>query len=186
MPSPEIISSCAHLLCYMKIERRTAAALIEDLASGSVKKVIVAKVKPGSDLLSAFEEIALREGIRAGIVLSCIGSLKKATLRQLEVFPKDPPPTDKQRLFKVIEKRPLEILSVSGNISRQSDRSVVHAHIVVSTVLDKEIVVLGGHLTNGNITYLLVEVAIAELEGMEMTRLPHPTRRTLELNFGRS
>jgi predicted DNA-binding protein with PD1-like motif len=169
----------------MNIERRTMSALIEDFASGRVKRVIVAKVKPDSDLLSALEEIALTGGIRAGIILSCTGSLKKATLRQLKVFPKDLPPTDKQRLFKIVENGPLEILSVSGNISRQSDRSVVHAHVVVSVALDGEIVVLGGHLTNGNITYLLVEVAIAELEGIEMIRFPHPSRKTLELNFAR-
>lgn len=131
------------------------------------------------------EEIALTEGIRAGVILSCIGTLKKATLRQLKVFPKDLPPTDKQRLFKVVEKRPLEILSVSGNISTQSDRSAVHAHIVVSAVLDGEILVLGGHLTRGNIAYLLVEAAIAELEGIEMVRFPDPSRRTLELSFAR-
>jgi len=159
------------------------SALIEDSASGRVKRVIVAKVKPDSDLHSALEEIALKEGIHAGIILSCTGSLKRARLRQLKVFPRDLPPTDKERLFKVIDNRPLEILSVSGNISRQSDRPVVHAHIVVSVALDGETAVLGGHLTSGNITYLLVEVAIAELEGIEMARLPHPSRKTLELNL---
>lgn len=161
------------------------SALIEDLASGRVKRVIVAKVKPDSDLLLALEEIASREEVRAGIILSCVGSLKKATLRQLKMFPKDLPPTDRQRLFRVVEKRPLEILAVSGNISRQSGRLVVHAHIVVSAVLDEEIIVFGGHLTRGNIAYLLVEVAIAELEGIEMVRLPHPSRGTSELNFAR-
>jgi len=65
-------------------------------------------------------------------------------------------------------------------------RPVVHAHIIVSTAVNGELVVLGGHLTKGNIAYLLVEVAIAELKGMEMTRSPHPTRKTLELSFGRS
>jgi len=102
MAEPEIISSCVRQLSYITIERRVVRGLIEDLASGSIKRVTVAKVRPGSDLLTALEEIAPRERIRAGLVLSCIGSLKKATLRQLRVFPKGLPPTDKQRFFRII------------------------------------------------------------------------------------
>ena len=157
--------------------------MIEDLASGGVKRVIVAKIEPGSDLLSALEEVVQRERIHAGVILSCVGSLRKARLRQLRTFPKKLPPNDKHRLFKTVEGKPLEILSVSGNIARQADRSVIHAHITVSKVQGGEIVVLGGHLVKGNICYILVEVVIAELGKIEMIRSEHLSRKTMELTF---
>jgi len=48
----------------------------------------------------------------------------------------------------------------------------------------KRVIVAKARPGRGNIAYPLVEIAIAELKGMEMARPPPPTRRTLELSFG--
>jgi len=61
----------------------------------------------------------------------------------------------------------------------------VHGHITVSKVEGAEIRVLGGHLVEGNITYLMVEVAVAEVEDVDVVRAPHPERKGLELTVRR-
>ena len=153
------------------------------LSSSRVGKVVVATIEPNKDLLESLEEIARREGIKAGIVLSVVGSLKRAYVRNLKEFPKRLPVKDKERMWKLIEGRPSEILSVDGNVHQREGRIEVHAHITLSTVVDDEVYVFGGHLVRGNITFINVEVVMAELEGIEMVREVHPKRKTRELRL---
>lgn len=153
---------------------------LAEFGFGGVKRVLLGKIEPGQDLLSALERIAEEEGIEGGVILSVIGSLRRAVLRNVARYPEELPVTDAQRLYKEVE-GPLEILSVSGTISRQDGGIFIHAHICVSKVVDGEVAVMGGHLTQGCITWVNVEFALAEIEGMEMRRMLHEERRTSEL-----
>ncbi|MFQ5711544.1 MAG: PPC domain-containing DNA-binding protein [Candidatus Geothermarchaeales archaeon] len=154
-----------------------------EIGSGRLKRVVVATVEPDKDLLASLEEVARREGIRAGLILSVAGSLKRANIRNVKEFPKELPVRDVNRMWKVIEDRPLEILSVVGNIHQRGGETQIHAHITVSTVVGGEVFVFGGHLVEGNITFVNVEAALAELEGVEMVRKIHPERKTWELTL---
>jgi predicted DNA-binding protein with PD1-like motif len=148
-----------------------------------VDDVIVAKIEPEKDLLLTLEDIVNKEKIQNGVILSCVGSLKKANLRGLASFPSQFPVTDEHRFYRIVE-GPLEILGLSGNItSKNNGEIVIHAHITLSGIKDEEIMVIGGHLLEGNVTYLMVEVAIGVLPEGHMKRILHSDRKGWELVF---
>jgi len=146
-------------------------------------KIVVARIDPGEDLLKGIEVLAEREEIYAGVILSVVGSLRKAKFRNLKIFPTKFPVSETDRLYKTVE-GPLEILNVSGNICRRTDNTIhVHAHITASKVINEEILILGGHLVEGNETFVMVEVAIATLSEGSFTRKVHPERKSWEIAF---
>lgn len=121
---------------------------IAELGIGRVKRLLMGKIEPDRDLLSALKKIAEDEGVMGGVILSIIGSLRRAVLRNVARFPEHLPVTDSERLYKEAE-GPLEILSVSGTISSRDGEAFIHAHICVSKVLDGELITMGGHLAEG-------------------------------------
>jgi len=153
------------------------------LGIGCVKRVVLVKVEPGNDLLTCLAETASKLRMRAGLIISGVGSLKKARLRNLERFPDEYPVRDEHRAFTTVE-GPLEILSLEGNIVERSDGElIVHAHITLSKVEGGDPKVLGGHLVEGNETYVMVELALAELTGVKAVRALHPERRGWEIQL---
>ncbi len=149
--------------------------------SGSSGRVLVLTIEPENDLLQGIEAAVEKKKIESGIVISAVGSLKKAVLRNVKKFPDHLPITDEDRLYKTFE-GPLEILSLSGNISHQEGQTIVHGHITVSRVKGNEVEVLGGHLVEGCITYVKVEIAVLEAK-VAMKRTWNPERKTWELDF---
>jgi predicted DNA-binding protein with PD1-like motif len=150
-------------------------------SSGPVGRAFVFTIEPGKDLLLALKKMLEEEGIQSGLVISAVGSLKKALLRNMKRFPGQLPVTDEDRLYKTFE-GPLEILSLSGNVSCQDEELVLHGHITVSCIQDGRVEVLGGHLVEGCITYVKVEVAVLEVK-VDMIRVWNPERKTWELGF---
>ena len=154
-------------------------------ALGRASRIAIFRIEPDRDLLKTLGEVAERYGIRTGLIISAVGSLKRARLRNMKVFPKEFPVRDEHRSFVDVE-GPLEILSISGNLLRgEGGRITVHAHITVSKVDEEGIRVFGGHLVEGNITYLMVEIALAEVEDVDVVRAIHPERKGLELTVRR-
>ena len=97
-------------------------------ATGGLGKVIVVKLAPGCDLLESMGEVVKKENIHSGVVLSGTGSLRQATLRNVRSFPDEFPITDTNRIY-TPKKEPLELLSLTGNISRADDDISIHCHI---------------------------------------------------------
>lgn len=160
-------------------------SLIEGISSGSFKRIILARIPIGADLLDAIYEVVRREKIARGIILMGIGALMKAVFRNLKVFPQEYPVTPKDRVYFEIAK-PLEILSVSGYIvPRVNGEPHVHAHFSASTVTGETIATYGGHLDKGTITHVKAAVAIGELEGIEMGKKWVEERKTEDLWVGR-
>ena len=125
------------------------------------------------------EEIARRENIQSGIVLSGAGSLRQVTLRNVRLFPDEFPIMDRNRIY-TPKKEPLELLSLSGNISREEDKVHIHCHVTVSSGLDDGRA-YGGHLIEGCVVFSTCEVIIAEITGLKMKRNTDPETRVLEL-----
>lgn len=148
--------------------------------SGRPGRVIVARVKPGSDLLSSLQKIAAEERITSGVIVSGVGLLKQARLRNCKSLPEEYPITDANRTFLSFEK-PLEILSISGNVTLAEGEPLVHAHLTLSSVEGTEITVIGGHLIEGCEVFGFSEFAILELEGVEMVKRFDEETRTLQL-----
>jgi predicted DNA-binding protein with PD1-like motif len=160
-------------------------SLVEGISSGSFRRIILARIPIGADLLDAIYEVVRREKIARGIILMGIGALMKAVFRNLKVFPQEYPVTPKDRVYFEVAK-PLEILSVSGYIvPRVNGDPHVHAHFSASTVLGETIATYGGHLDKGTITHVKAAVAIGELEGIEMGKKWVEERKTEDLWVGR-
>jgi len=160
-------------------------SLVEGISSGSFKRIILARIPIGVDLLDAIYDVVRREKIARGIILMGIGALMKAVFRNLKVFPQEYPVTPKDRVYFEVAK-PLEILSVSGYIvPRVNGDPHVHAYFSASTVLGETIATYGGHLDKGTITHVKAAVAIGELEGIEMGKKWVEERKTEDLWVGR-
>jgi len=106
----------------------------------------------------------------------------RARLRNCKRLPEDHPITNENRTF-LSFKKPMEILSLSGNVSMAETEPLVHAHVTLSRVEGDEIGVLGGHLLEGCTVFGFSEVFIMELEGIEMVKRFDEETRTLQLFF---
>ena len=142
-----------------------ALKFIEGIGSQNIERLVQFRVKPDADLLKAIEEAVDAEGVRAGVIVSGLGALKKAIFRNLKYFPKRYPVTPKDRLYLEVTK-PMELVSLGGWIAPKTGGGVeVHAHFSASTVVKNKIVTFGGHLTEGTVCGIKVVVAILALAG---------------------
>ena len=148
---------------------------------GNLGKVVAIRLGPGCDLMKSLEEIVKREKIQSGLVFSGAGSLRQVTLRNVRLFPDKFPVIDRYRIY-TPKKEPLELLSLSGNISKKDDEVHVHCHITVSSGLDDGRA-YGGHLIEGCEVFSYGEIIIGEITGLEMKRNIDPETGALELYF---
>jgi len=138
--------------------------------SGKSGRVLIARVKPGSDLVKSIRALVEENGMKAGVILSGVGLLRRARLRNCKVLPERYPIADANRTFLTFE-RPLEILALSGNVSEVEGEPLVHAHVTLSYVVDgDEARVVGGHLLEGCVVFGFAEVFIMELEEIDMRK----------------
>lgn len=104
-------------------------------------KIFAFRLKPNEDLKQSLKKFALQENIKAGFILTAIGSLKVATIRFAN-----------QDTSTVLSEK-FEILSLNGTIATTG----VHLHIAIS---DKQGKTIGGHLDDGCIIYTTAEIVI--------------------------
>jgi len=158
--------------------------LLEGLGSGRVERIVVARIKPGVDLLEAIQEVVRREGVQRGVFIGVVGGLRQAMFRGLRRLPAQFPVTDEDRLYLEI-RQPLELLSLTGHVSpREDGQPNIHAHFSACTVQGDSIVTLGGHLTKGTVTALKVAVAIAVVDGLPMKSVFGAHSQSEELVIG--
>ncbi|HEY82471.1 MAG TPA: DNA-binding protein [Dehalococcoidia bacterium] len=151
------------------------------IGRGNLGRVIAFRLGPGLNLLKSLEEIARRENIGSGVILSGAGSLRQVTLRNVRLFPDKFPVMDRNRIY-TPKKEPLELLSLSGNIARKGDEVYIHCHITVSSGLDDGRA-YGGHLIEDCEVFSYCEIVIAEITGLEMKRGTDPETHGPELFF---
>ena len=114
------------------------------------------RLKPGQDLKREITQLARERRIRAGCVVTCVGSLRTANLRfanQAEATP--------------LEGK-YEIVSLVGTFSDESS----HLHL---SIADSTGVTIGGHLMEGNLIYTTAELVIGVMPGLEFAREIDPT-----------
>ena len=151
------------------------------IGSGSLGRVLVMRLGPGADLYKSLQELARRENIKAGVILSGAASLRQAVLRNVKSVPKEFPITDANRLY-VAKEEPMELLALSGNFSQRDGEIHVHAHVTISTGAEDGRA-YGGHLVEGNIVMSLAEIVVAEIVGLPMVRHIDPETKAPELYF---
>jgi hypothetical protein len=156
--------------------------LLENIISkeGRTGKVIVTRLKTGSDLYLSVQDLAEEYNLKAAVILSGVGLLSKANLRNCKNLPDEFPITDKNRNYASFE-APLEILGISGNISTVDGRPLIHAHLTLSYVHDDKIRVVGGHMIEGSIVFGFSEIILMEISEIEMVKKYDPETKTLQL-----
>ncbi len=138
-------------------------------AHGQPGKLLCVRLAPGEDLLRALAAIAEREELSGAIILGGAASLRRAKLRNLKVFLERWPITDANRVWTTLE-GPLELVSITGNVSRFPDGRVhVHSHVVVSTARHGGRT-FGGHLGEGTEILSTGELALIEVANLRLRR----------------
>lgn len=129
-------------------------ALAQTASVRSTRQTVYAlRLKPGQDLRLELEKFAKAQGLRAGYIITCVGSLNHALLRLAN-----------QNASTRIEGK-LEIVSLVGTLAPDGP----HLHLSVSDNTGKTI---GGHLVEGCPIYTTAEIIIGEAEDLQFTREP--------------
>ena len=157
---------------------------IAQIGSQSVQRVVQFRARQGAALLTAIEEAARAEAIRAGIILSGLGALQKAVFRNLKHFPEQFPVTPEDRLYLEIVK-PMELVALTGWIAPRADGGrEIHAHFAASLVEGDTVVTLGGHLTHETVCGIKVVVAMLDVSPEAVAAARDPDTRTHDLFLG--
>lgn len=150
------------------------------VAEGRLGRLVVLRLPPGADVMESLKRVATERGIRSGIVLGGVASLRTAELRNVGQFSDRFPIQDPDRVYTHLD-GPLELLSVSGNVSEKEDGSIeVHCHGVISAGKPAA-VAFGGHLLPGLKVLSTAELAIVEITGMHLFRRYDEETRVHEL-----
>ena len=120
-------------------------------------RTYIFKLPKGKDLLEALADFCHDNQVKCGIV-SVIGTVANATIGYYDMA--------KKRYEKTVINQPLELLNLTGNISIQDNRPMVHAHV---TLADEEYTVIGGHLMLGTKIHV-GEAYVQELVGEPKVR----------------
>lgn len=111
------------------------------------------RLLPGEDLRVRLEELASRQSWDAAVVLTCVGSLRKVSLRF----------ADREETSELTGK--YEITSLVGTLSRHGS----HLHLCVA---DEEGRSFGGHLKEGCLIHTTAELVVGLLPELEFRREP--------------
>ena len=108
-------------------------------------KTYAIRLRRGADLLLSIEEFCTKNEIKAGVILSGVGCVTKARVR------------DASGVTIVEIDEHMEIVSLMGTVSEKR----CHLHISFSK---EDLSVIGGHLVAGCIINTTCELVIGELE----------------------
>lgn len=114
-------------------------------------KVFALRLEPDQDLRQSLKTFTEEENIKAGFILTAIGSLKQAKIRFAN-----------QSVSTVLNHK-FEIISLNGTIATTG----VHLHIAIA---DKQGKTFGGHLDNGCLIYTTAEIVIGASEEFTFVR----------------
>ena len=123
------------------------------------------RLKPGDDLFNSIKEYVNENKIKAGFIMSCVGSLQAINIRLANA--------DKF----LVRKEHYEIVSLVGCVSCNNR---FHLHISIS---DSEGNTKGGHLKDNNIVYTTAEIVVGELPELNFSEVNNPGEDWPELQI---
>jgi uncharacterized protein len=128
----------------------------------SIIRTFAFRLAPHQDIKKSLIEFARENKIKAGCIITAVGSLEQMNLR----FANQEHGTLKTGYF--------EIMSLTGTFSETSS----HLHMSVSDHTGNTI---GGHLLDDNKVYTTLEIVVAELTDLEFAREKDPAYGYSEL-----
>ena len=128
--------------------------------------MVVARLKPKTDLVGGFIEVCKKHGIKCGVILGALGTLEKAV-----VFTAVPKPGTKAKVgysdpLKI--EGPIEFICGQGIIMEKNDDLFVHFHGIF---MDMKMKIYAGHFNPGeNPVLSTMDFIIMETEGVRAQR----------------
>jgi predicted DNA-binding protein with PD1-like motif len=110
------------------------------MQSQEKKNIIFIHLFPEEDVNEQLKEACRLHDVKTAVVISGIGQLKKAQLGYFK---------EKGNYTPENFEKPLEILSLTGNICRQEGDYILHLHAILG---DEKKNAIGGHFINGKIS----------------------------------
>lgn len=129
-------------------------------------RTLAVRLTPGIDLRDALKQLTAEHALRAGLILTCVGSLAQARLRM-------PGAAGTPEIVRDYA-GPMEIISLTGTLGPDG----MHVHIGLS---GRDGACVGGHLMRGCLVHTTAELVIGELTDVEFRRLSDPRTGYLEL-----
>ena len=130
--------------------------------------VFAFRLTPGTDLKDELARVTALHALRAGYILSCVGSLSAARLRA-------PDAAGEADVFRTYSE-PMEIVSLVGTLCPDG----LHVHISLAR---RDGACIGGHLVPGCIVNTTAELVIGEAPLVEFHRPPDPATCYAELSL---
>ncbi len=121
------------------------------------KRTFVGRIPHGSDLLNSLTDFVKEKGIKLGR-LQMIGAVQRAVAGFYD--------SEAEKYENFVFEKPMEVLSLTGNVSLKDGQPFIHAHI---TLGDEKGQSFGGHLMEGT-TVFAAEFIIQEFEGEDLER----------------
>jgi len=110
------------------------------MQSKEMKNIIFVKLFQDEDVYEQIKEACKLHDVKTAVVLSGIGQLKQVKLGYFK---------EKGDYSPELFNKPLEILSLSGNICKQNNDYIIHIHTVLGNEKKNT---FGGHLIEGKIS----------------------------------
>ena len=104
------------------------------------ENLIFIRLFPNEDVNTQIMNACKRHNVRTAVLISAIGQLQKVKIGYFK---------EKGDYFPKMFEKPLEILSLTGNICKQNDEYIPHFHIVVG---DENKNAFGGHFIDGKVS----------------------------------
>jgi len=147
-------------------------------AEGRMGRVVVLRMKPGTDLLDGMLAACEKHGIHNGVIISAIGSLNGVYYCDVEAV------SDKKCGYgygrTLYLDGPIELTGASGVICSDAEGRInMHVHINMS---DKYGNAYGGHLVQGTKVLLTADIVLGEIEDVQMLRELDPDLEVYLLN----
>lgn len=130
---------------------------MKDFLANHTGRVALLHLEKGDDLLKSIEEGAAKNGIATGIVVSGIGSLRRASYHYIGAT------TDKPRDEYITVEKPLELVALQGILLEGK----AHLHAMIAEEGSKS---HAGHVEEGCIVQYLAEISIVEVADMPLGR----------------
>ena len=132
------------------------------------QRVITIRLEPDSDVLKGIEEACRKYDLKNGVIISGLGSLRRAEYFNPLSFPDgrvaygDP----------IIREEILELVSISGIVCHDEDGTISpHVHVTLSR---NDGSTVGGHLGYGSLVLATTDLVLGRIEQVDMCRRMDP------------
>jgi len=145
--------------------------------AAKMDEVILCRLMPEEDLFANLKKIAGDHGIKRGVILSAIGSLKNVVF--VNVRPHIGIPVKTEDMVEIEDAGPFELLTLEGNFfpSQEDGEPVIHLHAILGTSSGS---VSGGHLLKATV-FTTAEIIIGSIAGSSVYKAMSDVTRRMEL-----